>query len=60
MTDAAMCWRGFIRAAAKTSPKAFPIFCRHCICKILQIWSMMLPENRFTLFGIMRKCLRLT
>jgi len=29
--------------------KSFPDFCRHCICKILQIWSMMLPENRFTL-----------
>ncbi len=25
-------WRGSIRAAARTSPRAFPICCRRCIC----------------------------
>ena len=28
----ATCRRGFIRAPARTSPKAFPICCRRCIC----------------------------
>ena len=31
-TSAATCRRGFIRAPARTSPKAFPTCCRRCIC----------------------------